>query len=528
MFSKRHLFTLMIALSVSCAALAGEKVLNFAITTEPPQLNATKATDQQSFFVLGHIMEGLTRYGDGDKSIPGVAEKWKIGDKEAIFNLRKNAKWSDGKPVTAKDFVYGWRMVVDPKNASEYAFIMYPIKNAEAINTGKAKLETLGVEAVDDYTLKVTFEKPCGYFLGLTAFPSYYPHREDFVKAQGEKYGANAENLMTNGPFKLTKWTHGASLRMEKNANYWNKAKVNLDAIDIPYITPDNNARFNLFKDKKLHLLEGIGKDDLPKAQAEHFKMKNHMDGSVFFMEFHFRDGKPTKNIHLRKAIQLVFNVDEYVQKVISIPGTKPGRTLVPVWVGGVKDKFRKEFPYPTVKVDLAKAKKEIELAKKDMGGKIPSLVWLTGDSPAADREAQYFQRVFKDALGIELRIDKQIFKQRLAKMTSGDFDIVAAGWGPDFADPMTFAELKASWNENNRGKYSNPKYDELIRKAQSTSDNKIRMKAMADAEKMVLDDLAVLPTYERAIVWVQHDNVTGIVRHVIGPDPDFTNANVK
>jgi len=500
--------------------------VRFALTSEPPNLNSMKATDQASFFVLGHVMEGLTRNGEDGSVQPGVAEKWEINDIGATFTLRKNAKWSDGKPVTAQDFAFAWRNALDPKTASEYAFILYPIKNAEAINQGKLPVAELGVTAVNETTLKVTFEKPCGYFLALTSFATFFPVREDFYLAQGDKYAAEATHLVYNGAFKLTSWVHGASLTFDKNPEYWNAAAVKLDRISIPYITTDNTARFNFFKEKKTDILD-LTKDDLPRAQTENFRLRNHADGSVWFMEFNFREGRPTRNKNLRKAIQLIFDGEEYASKVIGIPGTKPGKTLIPSWVRGVQDNFRREFPLAPPARNLEEAKKHLELAKKELGGSIPALVWLTGDTPASTREAEYFQSQFKEHLGVDLKIDKQIFKQRLALMSSGQFDIVSAGWGPDFADPMTFAELMTTWNENNRGKWTNSQYDALIRKAQSTSDQKVRMSAMAEAEKITLDDLAILPTYERATIWTHHERLQGVGRSIIGMDPDLTYAYI-
>jgi oligopeptide transport system substrate-binding protein len=516
------------ALGGACTKSAPKDTVRFALTTEPPNLNSMKATDTQSFFVIGHTMEGLTRNGRGGESLPGVAEKWEINDQGARFFLRKDAKWSDGKAVTAKDFLFSWKTALDPKTASEYAFILYPLKNAEAINKGKAALDTLGVKAPDDFTIEITFEKPCGYFLGLTAFPTYLPVREDFYTLKKDKYAADAGDLLFNGPFKLVSWTHGAALRMEKNENYWNAQAVKLKAIDIPYITSDNSARFNLYKDQKTDLLEALGKDDLPRAQQERLKLKSHADGTLAYLEFNFREGRATRNKNLRKAIQLVFNPDEYINKVVGIPGTRAGSTLVPGWVRGTTDLFRKEYPVTPVTMNLEQAKALVEKARQELGGTLPPLVWLTGDTPGQGREAEYFQNQFKEKLGIELKIEKQIFKQRLAKMTAGDFDIVSAGWGPDFADPMTFAELLASWNENNRGKWVSAAYDALIRKAQSTSVQKVRMDAMAQAEKIALEELPLLPLSERTIIWTHRDQLSGVVRNVIGPDPDFTYATIQ
>jgi len=501
--------------------------VTIALADEPPSLNSIKSTDQISFFILGHTNEGLLNYGKRNKLAAGVAEKWEVNDKGAKFWLRKNAKWSDGKPVTAHDFVFAWRTVVNPTTASEYAFIMYPVKNAEAITNGKKSPDTLGVKAIDDYTLEVTFERPCGYFLGLMAFGTYYPVREDFYKAQGERYAADKENLLFNGPFKLTHWVHGAALKLEKNEHYWNKGAVHLNEVDMPYITSDALARFNLFKDGKI-ATTGLDGETLKNALQNKYKIRKFSDGAIFYQEFNYREGRVTANIHFRKALQLVFDPNELVDKVVAVPGNIPARSLIPLWVKGVEDKFRKEYPAKEISVDIKKAKEHLAIAKKELGlTEFPPLVLLVGDSPTASKQAEYLQNLYKKNLGLDVKIDKQIFKQRLAKMSVGDFDMVSAGWGPDFNDPMTFADLFASWNENNNGRYNNPEYDKLIRIAQNSADPKIRMDAFSKMQDIIIDDVAILLQYEAGSVYVQSRKLKGVSRRVIGADPSYVNARV-
>lgn len=503
------------------------KEIHLLLGTEPPQLNSTRASDTESGFLLGHIMEGLTRYGRNGEIIPGIAESWQMDAHGATFHLRGGALWADGKPVTARDFVFAWRLVVDPANASEYAFIMYPVKNAEAINKGKMSPSVLGVSAPDDRTLLVSFEKPCAYFLGLTAFPTFLPIREDFYRQRGDRFAADAQDLLSDGPFELTRWVHGAELALEKNPRYWNADNVQIDRIAVPYITNDIGAQYNLFSDGKVDML-GIPREQLGRAQADRLRMQIFEDGSVWYLQFNLRTGRPTADLHLRKAIQLVFDPHEYVSKVVGIPGSRPGVSFIPHWVPGVKGRFREEYPITPVHPNLAQALSELELARRDLGGVLPTLFWLADDGPGSARDAEYFQNLFKTRLGIDVRIDKQIFKNRLAKMRAGDFDIVSAGWGPDYADPMTYAELLASWNENNNGKYQNTEYDALIRRAQSTADPKLRMDAMAQAERIALDELPILPTYERSLIWAHQPWVQGVVRRVVGPDPDLVFAAIQ
>jgi oligopeptide transport system substrate-binding protein len=521
---------LLLALGCSSGEASGVpagKVLRLAFGEEPPQLDSTRATDQVSIFVLGHVMEGLTRYGKSGDIVPGMAERWEIGDRRAVFHLRADARWADGQPVTAHDFVFAWRTAVDPKTASEYAFILYPVKNAEAVNGGKLPVTALGVRARDDRTLEIELERPTGHFLALTAFATYLPVREDFYRSRHGRYAADAKDLLANGPFVLTRWIHGASLAFERNPLYWDAARVDIERIEVPYFTQDPSTRYNLFKDGKIDMT-GLDRDLLGRAQADRYKIKSFASGSVFYAEFNHREGRATRNYHLRKAIQLVFDPKEYVSKVIGIPGFRPAVALIPAWVHGVEKPFRKEHPVEPVRLDLDEARRHLEVARRELGGGIPPLVWLTGDDPFTARESEYFQYLLKSRLGIDLRIDKQTFKQRLAKMTSGEFDMVSAGWGPDYPDAMTFADLFASWNENNRGRWRDERYDALIRKAQQTADQKVRMEAMAQAERILLDDVAVLLKSEAGGVYVHSPRLTGIVRHVVGPDPDYSHARVE
>ena len=525
---------LALSLLLMPAAKAADQAVDHAAQTiaialgeEPPDLNSMRSTDAVSFFVLGHINEGLLRYDRRGRLAPGVAERWEVTAEGATFWLRRDAKWSDGQPVAAADFVFAWRNAVNPQTASQYAYILYPIKNAEAVNRGEKDTAELGVVAVDDFTLRVEFEKPCQYFLSLTAFGTYYPVREDFYTSRGERYAADTGDLLYNGPFKLTRWVHSASLRLEKNEHYWNRDVVQLNVIDIPYITDDPMARLNLFKDEKI-AMTGLNSETLKDALRQKYKIRRHLGGAVFYLDFNYREGRLTRNRNLRKAIQAVFDPNELVDKVIAVPGNEPGRSLIPSWIMGLEKPFREEYPAREIEVDLDAAQTYLKQALNELGlAAIPPLVYLTGDSPDAGKQAEYMQNLFRTALGIELRIDKQTFKQRLEKMTTGDFDMVAAGWGPDYDDPMTFADLFASWNENNRGRYANADYDRWIRLAQSTTDLKERMDAMGKVQDLIIDDVVILPQFERSVNYVQHPRLKGVVRTRFGGDPNYVYARV-
>ena len=501
------------------------QTITIALAQEPPQLNSMKATDQVSIMVLSHVMEGLTRYDRRGNIVPGVAESWEIDSSGITFQLRDNALWSDGKPVTAHDFVFAWQNALNPMTASEYAFILYTIKNAEAINKGKLPVDQLAATAVDDLTLKVEFERPTAYFTKLTAFSTYFPVREDFWQSRQSVYAADAEDLLYNGPFKMTEWVHSASLRMVKNPNYWDRDRIKLNAINASYITADTRARLNLFIDNKI-VYTSLDGDTYKDALNQSYRIRRFNTGSVYFLEYNHRPGRVTSNLNLRRALQHVYDPDELVNRVLATPGNLRGESLFPVWLMGVNDKFRREYPAPLATPDVAKANEYLSKAREELGN-IPALVLLVGDSPLAVKQAEYLQGLLKSKLGLDLKIDTQTFKQRLAKMTAGEFDIVGAGWGPDFDDIMTFGDLFASWNLNNRGRYNNPDYDQLIRTAMNNTDPKIRMDAMGQAQQILFDDAVVLPQYEQGVIYLLHPKVKGMVRRVVGADPDFTYARV-
>lgn len=519
-----HILVLFLNIILSAVSYAQE--VNIALKSEPPNLDSTQTTDHVSNTILGHTMEGLVRQSAKAQIIPGVATTWKLNNTSAIFHLRKNAKWHDGKPVTSDDFVFAWQKAVNPKTASRYSFIFFPIKNAEAISKGKKPVSSLGVKAQGPHKLEVTLERPCAYFVQLTSFFSYYPQRKDLATKWGRKYGADADKLAFNGAFKLTKWIHGASLKMEKNPFYWNSSKVKLKAINVPYLTPDQLVHFNLLKDGKIDFV-GLTKDTLINAQKEKIKVKRFSTGYYFFLEFNFRPNHVTSNKNLRLAIKELVNYKEYLKRVVALPGTKAGRGLVPSMIAGTKKTFRREFPLKKSRASLAKAKKYIAQFKKENPGKT-TIHWLTRETMVANREAEYFQGLVKKHLGMDVKIDRQIFKQFLAKMSQGKFDIASASWGPDYNDPMTYIDLFASWNPNNRGRWINKKYDSLVQKALDLSGGKKRMKYMAEAEKILLEDIAILPLYEQASLYATNKKLKGLVRRMNAPDPDFTFARIK
>ncbi|MEM9621637.1 MAG: peptide ABC transporter substrate-binding protein [Pseudomonadota bacterium] len=504
-----------------------DQTITIALAEEPPQLDSTRATDASSGMVLGHLMEGLLRMDLNDRLEPAIAERWELTTTQATFWLRKDAKWSDGRPITAHDFSFAWRTVLDPATASRYSFLLYPIKNGRAINEGKLPPDQLGVSTPDDYTVVVELENPTPFFGKMVTFQTYFPLREDFYRSTNGKYGADADKLLSSGPFVATSWVHGASMYLEKNPHYWDRDRVKLNAINIGYITSDTNATLNFFKDNKIAFTT-LSAENLREALEQRWHVKREQDGTVFYLEFNHQPNRLTRNKKLRQAMQLVIDMDELVYKVTKLPGYLPGESLFPVWLMGVNDYFRKEYPAPELKLDQDRARQLLAEAKTELGlERWPELVLLSGDNPLSSIQSEWVQGVLKEKLGLELKIDKQIFKQRLEKMHAGDFDMVLGGWGPDYDDPLTFGDLFASWNVQNRGGYASDELDRLVAIAQSSVDTEERMRAFAGIQQIIFDDVVILPMYERGVTYVVHPDLHNVKRRVIGAAVDYTSAYI-
>ena len=502
--------------------------ISIAIREEPPQLDSTQATDSSSIFILGHTMEGLLRIGVNDTLEAGIAERWEVTDTHATFWLRSDARWSDGEPITAHDFVFAWQTALSPEVASEYAFVLYTIKNARAVNEGNLALSELGVRAESDQKLVVELERPVAFFDKMVAFVTYLPVREDFYASRNGRYGADAEDLIFSGPYKIDQWVHGSNLLLNKNPHYWDRDRIKIDTINIPYITSDTNATLNFFKDDKI-AYTSLLTENLDNALEERWRIHREQDGTVFFLGFNHRPERMTNNWHLRRAMQLVLDMEELVYKVTKQPGFVPGKSLFPQFLIGKETNFYKEYPASELVLDTEKAREHLELARVELGlDEWPPLVLLSGDNPISNIQGEWTQAALKRHLGLDVRIDKQIFKQRLAKMTAGDYDMVMAGWGPDYDDPLTFGDLFASWNLNNRGRYNNPEMDRLIIAVQNSMIKEERMDLFGEIQQLLFDDAVMLPMYERGVTFVVHPQLKDMKLRAIGPEYDLRYAYIE
>ncbi|MGG3730513.1 peptide ABC transporter substrate-binding protein [Bacillus wiedmannii] len=513
---------------------AAKQVLNRTENQEIPTMDVSKSTDTLGSQILGNTMEGLYRLDKDNKPIPAAAESSTKSEdgKKYTFKLRKDAKWSNGDPVTAKDFVYGWQRLLDKNTAAEYAFIAFYIKNAEAINKGEKPLTDLGAKAVDDYTLEVELEKPVPYFLNLMAFPSYYPLNEKFVKEKGDKFGLEADTTLYNGPFVMASWKHEQGWQLKKNDKYWDNKTVKLEEINYS-VVKEVATKVNLYDTGSIDftLLSGEFVDKYKSNKEEYGE---YSEASTFFLRLNQkRNGQdtPLKSKKLREAIAL--SIDKKgLANVILNNGSKATDQLVPKGLAtGPDGKDYQDTFKNGLKYDPKKGATAWEAAKKELGKDQVTIELLSYDDGTAKKIADYFKdQIEKNLKGVTVNTKIQPFKQKLKLESAQDYEVSFAGWSPDYSDPMTFIDMFESKSPYNQMSYSNPKYDEMVAKAgnELLSDPKKRWETLGKAEKLFLEeDAGLVPLYQTGRAYVMKPNVKGIVKHNISPEYSFKWAYV-
>jgi oligopeptide transport system substrate-binding protein len=484
--------------------------VNGVMISEPKSLDPSIATDAVASEALVNCMEGLTRIEqdkDGKDVIKEAgAEKWETNADKTVwtFHLR-DYKWSDGKPVTAKDFEFAIKRALDPKVGSTYAFILFPIKNAQQYNASKAKVDEVGIKAKDDKTLEFTLEKACPYFLDLTYFKVMYPQREDIVKAQGDKFGTESNTLVFNGPFILKNWAHQSKMEFEKNPTYWDKDSVKLEKLTINIIK-DETARMNSLFNGSIDQ-GAVGKaewvDKFTKTGKFDVLKKN--DPSASYTHFNQKD-KYFKNVKIRQAFSLAIDREQELKILYRGLGQPAYGWCPPTLQIGGQDfrekvaieplkKFKDE--HPDAKALLIEGLKEEGL---DPDPAKMVVTALQSGTTARDREvAEFNQQEYKKTLGIEMKaeyVEWPIFQKRTDAF---EYQLASVAWGGDYNDPNTFFDMFMTGANIVATGWSNPKYDDLIKKAADTTDADKRTEYFKQAEQiLVVDDAVIAPIYYR------------------------------
>ncbi|OKZ69862.1 MAG: hypothetical protein BHV93_08630 [Clostridiales bacterium 52_15] len=492
------------------------KTISLNAGMEPTGLNTLTSTYSIEFALFEHMYENLVTLDDDDNTVPGAAESWDY-DEDTLtytFHLRKDGVWTNGDPVTAKDFEFAWSQALNPDVASDYAYFLYFIKNAEKYFNGEVAWDEVGVKVVDDYTLEVTMEQPTPYALFLFSFGTLAPINQRFYEAVGaDLYSTEAQYFCTNGPFALTEWSHNDKIVMQKNDAWHGAADVEVEEIDWKIIT-DANAALSSFLAGDLDMV-GLGTGELIKqATAAGATIQSYTDGTSFYIYFNNND-QYLSNVNLRRAL---FNaIDE--QKEIDTVWQNDNEPMTSFTAPGVSATDGTSFAGKVGELyapsrDQEKAKEYLATALSELGCTVDDLsAHLSidcGDSATSIAEASFYQEQWRQVLGIEVTVNSMITKQGSQNRKTGNYVMSVTGWGPDYNDPNTFLDLWVTDGGNNQTGFSNERYDELIDLASKETDLEKRESYFIECEQIIADQLPIGPAFWRAPSYACSDKIKG------------------
>jgi oligopeptide transport system substrate-binding protein len=508
----------------SGTAASGTKALSVSLGAEPATMDPALNQAADVTTILQHLFEGLTRYSPEKKMVNGQAKDIKISSDRKVYTitLRDDIKWSDGKPVTAGDFVYAWQRTVDPKTASQYAYIFDPLLNANEIMTGKKDKSTLGVKAVGDKTLEVTLKNPCAYFEELLSFTAFYPVRKDIVE-NNPKWTQDPKTYISNGAFTLKNWSHKESITMEKNPNYYEKDKVTLDSLKF-VLLEDDGSRLAAYQNGEISFAYAIPVEEI-EAWKEKPDFNQVSELSTNFIDFNVKK-KPFDDVRVRKAFNLAIDRNYLVTKVTKQNQVTAG-AFVPIGVTDVDStkQFRDvggDFFSPKAEdyeKNVAEAKKLLAEAGYPDGKGFPSVEYATNSASSNQAVAEALQNMWKTALGINCTISQQEWAVFIDARNKGNYQIARDGFGCDFTDAVSMLDLFVTGGGNNSPKYSNPEYDKLIAQIKSTDDNKVRMPLLHKAEEILMRDMPIAPLFYRVRAFLMNSNIKGYYNSPLGFD---------
>lgn len=514
------------------AATVDEKVIDtkqtftVAAKQEIPSIDASITNDVVGWGVLKNTGEGLFRADKEGTLVPaGAAEAPKISDDGLtyLFKLNEKAIWSNGQPVTANDYVYGWQRTVEPKTASEVAYLFESIKNYQKIAKEEVPANQLGVKALSEHELEVTLDAPIPYIESLLSLPPFFPQNEQVITETGDKYASSSENMVYNGPFVLSEFAGpgtDTNWSYVKNEKYWDQKNVKMAQIDVEVVKEDATA-LNLFQDGQVDDVVVTG--EIAQQMTKDPTFFSQEMSNATYVEYN-QAKKEFQNENLRKAISYSFDRKTLVEKILG-DGSIAATGLVPknmsfnpeTGTDFIKDSGNH------LKFNPKKAQEYWGKAQKELGITELTINFLSSDADSAKKVVEYMQGAIQENLeGVKVAVSSVPLSVRLDRGNNGEFDMILVGWGAEYDDPSVFLELFASDNNNNSGKYNNQAFDRALKASATTNagNPEARWQDLLEAEKVLMDTMGVCPIYQKAEAHLRNPKIKGILAS--GPEYDY------
>ena len=507
-----------------------ERILNVHVTAAIDSIDPALTSAGDDFEVIGTMVEGLFQCDAAGAAIPGMAETYEIDDNGTwTFHLR-DAKWSNGDPVTADDFVYAWqRCFTIP---AEYVFLFETagIKNAAAIIAGEKDVSELGVYAADEKTLVVEFDVPCAFFDSLMFFPVFYPVNRAFAEECGDLYGSAPEYYLSNGPFELVEYTPAATeFKMIKNEDYYAADEVALAGLTYKVIL-DSQQAYLAYQNGELDVCVLSSElADLLKTDAEFLATES---GYLWYMSPNVSKGGAMANVNIRKAIGMAFNKEAICNNILR-NGSVPADFCIPVGLATGPDgkDYRESSGLLYNEYNVEEAKKLWDAGLKELGVDSVELTLIFDDEESVKLVAEFIQQELQTNLaGLTITLQPYPKKQRSDLMKAHDYDIGLCRWGPDYADPLTYLDLWTDGYTHNYGNWHSDEYMEILGKIKTVEyaiDPEARWELIKDAEQIIADESVILPVYQNCNASLVKSDITGIEFHAVGLNRVFRNVKV-
>lgn len=479
--------------------------LNMRNTMEPTSLNTLLATYAYDFTPINAMIECLYRDDENDVPQPAGAETVDISDDKLVytFHLREDATWSNGDPVVATDYEFAWQQALNPEVASDYAYMLYFIHNAEPYFNGEVEWSEVGVKVIDDYTLEVTLDNPLPYATDLFAFPTLAPINQKFYEEVGaDKYATDAEYFCCNGMYELTEWSHNSQIVFQKREDYWNADAVGPDEIVYKIIT-DSQAGLNSYLSREIDYTDLDSGEVVQQAEAAGFEVGVKPARSSYYLIVNTED-EFMSNQNLRLALAYSIDKQALVDTVCQ-NDNQPMTSFTPPAIMGANDSSFQEAlvaergeMYPG-SGDLEKAQEYLQAALEELGCTVDELNLSIdcADDSLRRNCATFLQEQWRQNLGIEnITVNSMQTKQVAANRQSGDYCMSLGGWSPDYNDAINFLDLWVTDGGNNDSFWSNEEYDNLIAQATAEADEEVRQQYLFDAEEILAAEMPIIPLY--------------------------------
>lgn len=508
-------------------AATEEQVLTYNLMTEPETLDVATATGKIEATVQMAMFEGLVRLDADQQPVPGMAETWEISDDglKYTFHLR-DAKWTNGDPVTAGDFEFALKRLLNPDTAAEYSYQAFYIKNGEKYNAGECSADEVGIKAVDAKTLEIELESPTPYFLSLMAFPNLYPVNQKVVEEHPEDWHAHVETLVSNGPFKIVNWEHQQKIELVKNPDYWAADDVKLDKI-VMTMVESATTELSMFDANQIDIAEDPPLEEIRRLLDEGTATM-YPDLGVYYYMFNVKS-EPFDDPRVRKAFAMAIDRQALIDNV-TLAFQKPAFAVVPFGLPDAVpgDDFREKGGNSYFVEDIAQAKQLLAEAGYPDAKGLPEIKILYNTHEGHQKIAEAIAEMWKQNLGANVTLSNQEWGVYLNSRKVGDYQVARAGWGADYTDAMTFLDMWMTDSGNNQTNWGSPEYDRLIKEAKVNPDPAVRIKAMHDAETILMEELPIMPIYFYTNVNMYKPWVKGVIVPMVGGYQEFRWAYIE